>query len=81
MWEMRVKRYMDQEDILIYDTNKLYGIVIVQCTSPLRSTIKGDAEYKTKSSDFDTLWLLQKIKKTTAGVNMKDNPVFIFMNK
>ena len=29
-----------------------------------------------KSSDFDTLWLLQKIKKMTAGVDMKANQDF-----
>ena len=28
MWEMRVKWYMDREEILINNTNKLYGIVI-----------------------------------------------------
>ena len=27
-----------------------------------------------KSSDLDTLWLIQKIKKTAAGVEMKANP-------
>ena len=63
MWKMRVKRYMDREEILIDNTNKLHGIVIGQCTPPLRSTIKGDAEYEKKSSDFDTLWLLQKNKE------------------
>ena len=36
--------------------------------------IKHDSEYRIKSSDFDTLWLLKKIKKTTAGVDMKANP-------
>ena len=39
----------------------------------IKLTIKGDVEYKNKSSDFDTLWLLQK-KKTTAGVDKKPNP-------
>ena len=43
---MRVKKYTDQEDILIENTNKLYGIFIGQCTPELRSTIKRDAEYK-----------------------------------
>ena len=32
------------------------------------------AEYGIKSSDFDTLWLLKKIKKTTVDVDMKANP-------
>ena len=71
---MRVKQYMDRENILIENTNKFYGKVIEQCTPQLRSTIKGDTEYEKKSSDVDTLWLLQKIKKTTAGVSMKENP-------
>ena len=61
---------------MIENTNRLYGIVIGQCTPPLILTIKGDAEYEKKSSGFDTLKLLQKIKKTTVGVEMKANPCF-----
>ena len=55
MWEIRVKKYMDREEVLTENANKLYGIVIGQCTPPLRSTIKHDAEYGIKSSKFDTL--------------------------
>ena len=65
---------MDREEVLTENANKLYGIVIGKCMPPLRSTIKHDAEYGIKSSDFDTLWLLKKIKKTTAGMDMKENP-------
>ena len=65
---------MDREDILIENRNKFYSIVIGQCTSQLIFTIKGDTEYEKKSSDFDTLWLLQKKKNTTAGMRMKVNP-------
>ena len=71
---MQVKPYMDREDIPIENTDTLYRIVIGQCTPALRSTIKGDTEYEKKSSYFDTLWLLQKIKKTTTGLDMKANP-------
>ena len=74
MWEIRVKKYMDRKEVLTENANKLYDIVIGQCTPPLISTIKHDAEYGIKSSDFDTLWLLKNIKKTTAGVDMKANP-------
>ena len=65
---------MDKEEVLTENLNKLCGIVIGQCTPPLRSIIKHDAEYGIKSSDFDTLWLIKNIKKTTAGVDMKVNP-------
>ena len=74
MWETRVNKYIDREEVLTENARKLYSIVIGQCTPPLRSTIKGDAEYGKKSSDFDTLWLSKNIKKTTAGVDTKANP-------
>ena len=57
MWKMRVNKYMDREEFLTENANKLYGIVIGQCTPPLGLTIKSDADYRKNSSDFDTLWL------------------------
>ena len=33
-WEMRVNKYMDREEVLTENANKLYGIVIGQCTLP-----------------------------------------------
>ena len=71
---MRVKKYIDREEVLTENLNKLFSIVIGKCTTPLKSTIKGDAEYRGKSSDFDTLWLFKKFKNTTAGVDIKSNP-------
>ena len=63
MWEIQVKKYMDREEVLSENANNLYGIIIGQCTPPLRSTIKHDVEYGIKSSDFDTLWLLKRSKR------------------
>ena len=57
---MRVNKYIDREEVLEENVDNLYDIFIRQCTPPLRSTIKGDAEYGKKSSDYDTLWLLEK---------------------
>ena len=54
---------MDREEVITEYANKLFSIVIGQCTPPLRSTIKHDAEYGIKSSDFDTLWLLKRSKR------------------
>ena len=36
---------------------------------------------KKKLSDFDTLWLLQKIKKTTVGVDKRANPYLTLHEK
>jgi len=39
----------------------------------LKSTIKGDSEYKVKAARFDSLWLLNKVKIIMAGVDTKAN--------
>ena len=62
MWEIRVKKYIDREEVLAENTNKLNSIVIGQCTPPLRSTIKGDAEYG-ESHPTLTLYGFKKILK------------------
>ena len=81
MWEMRVKKYLERKEVLTENANKLYGIVIGKCTPTLRLKIKGDAEYGGNSSDFDTLWLLNKIKNTTADVDTKTNPAITLHEK
>jgi len=72
--KLRLKRYLDREELLTGNIVKLYGIIYGQCTPALKSTVKGDVEYAAKSSTFDTLWLLEKLKAITAGVDTKSNP-------
>jgi len=52
----------------------LHGVIIGQCTLALQSMINGNLEYEAKSGAFDALWLLTRIKLTTAGVDLKANP-------
>ena len=52
-------------------------MVLGQCTQALRSTLKGESEYEDKSGSLDVLWLLKKLKKITAGVDAKANPVLV----
>ena len=75
MWEMKVKRFLDKEETLQSNVNKICGLVIGQFTSSLKSTIKGDKTYEKNSKAFDALWLLEKIKTVTAGVDAKVNTI------
>jgi len=73
-WELKLKRYLDREELLYENMNKLYRIVLRQCTSALRSTLKGDKDFAVKSSNFDAQWLFTTIKTVVAGVDFKANP-------
>ena len=46
--DKRIK-YLDREDIMKENKNKMYLIAIGQCVSSLKSTIKGGAKYISKS--------------------------------
>eukprot|EP00957_Ditylum_brightwellii_P062303 4727648-Ditylum_brightwellii.AAC.1 len=52
---------------------KLYGIVMGQCTESLKSEIKGEGNYEDAEMDSNALWLLQTIKKISAGISTKKN--------
>jgi len=75
-WEMRYKMYLNCEETLRENITKIYGLTIGQCTPALRSTLKSDPDYKNKSSTYDSLWLLQKLRVLTAGVDTAANPSF-----
>ena len=44
IWEIKLNKYLDREEIMQDNKNKMYAIVIVNCSPSLQSTIKGDDE-------------------------------------
>lgn len=74
MWELRLKIYLEREELAVGNMHKIYRIVLGQCTLALRSTLKGDKDYAEKSASYDAVWLLTVIKTVTAGVDLKANP-------
>eukprot|EP00957_Ditylum_brightwellii_P033277 2521143-Ditylum_brightwellii.AAC.1 len=52
-----------------------------QCTESLKLEIKGKDNYENAEMDSSTLWLLQTIKKISAGINTKKNEVQAYVNK
>ena len=43
MWEIKLNKYLDIEDIIQENKNKMYVIVVGQCSPSLYSTVKGDS--------------------------------------
>ena len=39
----------------------------------MQSAIKGIADYDTRSNNHDLIWLLEQLKKTVSGVDVKEN--------
>ena len=47
-----------------------------QCTSALQEEVNWDPDYISKTTDFDSIWLLQTLQKITVGVNKATNKYF-----
>ena len=59
----------------------MYRIIFGQCTEALKSEIKGDDKYKDKEMDLNTLWIMQKVKQISAGINTKKIEVQAYLNE
>jgi len=45
-------------------------------TPALQEEVHGEPDYMSKSSTFDSIWLLQSLQKITAGVNKTTNKYY-----
>ena len=53
---------------------KLFGLIWGQCSSQLQSTIKGLTGFSDMYDDFDVVWLITELKKSTSGIDSKSDP-------
>ena len=68
-----LRHYIEREERISSSMNIIYGIIWVQCTPGIKSVLKSNEEYLTKSKTFESLWLMRDTKKTTTGIELKLN--------
>ena len=68
-----VEEYMDRRAALVKNKMSLYGLVWGQCTTALQEVIKGETDFEERDMKYDIIWLLQKCKLVTAGLDEKAN--------
>ena len=83
-----VKKWMKQEEVKLHikrlkglerNQEKMYAIVWGQLTHALQEVIKGDDDFIFKDASFDCIWILQKSKLVSAGVDGKANKHYTFV--
>jgi hypothetical protein len=73
MQDHRVKLYIAREMKQQDNMDKLYRIVTGQCSHSLISILENDIDFSEKDEKCDVLWLLQKLKEITSGLDVKSN--------
>ena len=81
VWEAEWKRYSLRIELLENNIEKLFGLLMGQCTQALVAEIKASPEYTMNSDNSDALWLLKKIKVLSAGVDDQVNKFLTYHEK
>ena len=71
-----VEEHMDRRAALVKNKMALYSLVWGQCTIALQEVIKGETEFEERDMKFDIIWLLQKCKVITSGMDERANAYF-----
>jgi hypothetical protein len=74
--EKRIGIYVQREMDLLTNMQAVYSLVWGQCSDALQAKIKGEEDYKTKSKEYNTIWLLETLKRVTAGIDDEVNPTY-----
>ena len=73
LYNIQVKFKCEREKDLTQNLTVLWATIMGQCTPALQEEVHGEPDYMSKSSTFDSVWLLQSLQKITAGVNKTTN--------
>ena len=73
VFDQKLKKYVDREHLMYDNRVKLYTYVWGQCLSGVRSVIMGEELFKQKHGKKDILWLLERVKLVTSGLDTKSN--------
>jgi hypothetical protein len=73
LYGIQLKSLAERERDLTQNLTILWATIMGQCTPALQEEVHGDPDYLSKSSTFDSVWLLQSLQKITAGVNKTTN--------
>ena len=68
-----VEEYMERRATLSKNKMSLYSLIWDQCTTALHEVIKGETDFEERHMRYDVIWLLQRCKLVTAGLDEKAN--------
>ena len=73
LYSIHIKLKSESEEDLTQNLTILWATIMGQCTLALQEEVHGEPDYMSKSSTFDSIWLLQSLQKITAGVKKTTN--------
>ena len=69
----KVKQHIKRLNILSTNKEKLYALIWGQFSTGLQEVLKGEEDFVKSDTSFDCIWLLEKSKLISSGVDTKAN--------
>ena len=76
--DQEVKMYLIRKNKLRTNVNKIWGLIMGQCSTALSSVVENSSDFRTSDKKNDILWLLNEVKQITSGLDMKCNKRFMY---
>lgn len=73
MKQEKVKQHIKRLNILSTNKEKLYALIWGQFSTGLQEVLKGEEDFVKSDTSFDCIWLLEKSKLISSGVDTKAN--------
>ena len=73
-----INRYGQRKTALGKNTAKIFELMWGQCTISIRTLIKGEVEYEESKKRNDVLWLTNKLRILTSGVDEEADAVDVY---
>ena len=80
LYKEEIKMFATRKNILRQNQIKLWGVVWDQCSPALQTEVKGDEKFTTSLTQYDTVWLLSKLKLAAAGIDRSVSPCQALVN-
>eukprot|EP00591_Stephanopyxis_turris_P014741 CAMPEP_0195535818 /NCGR_PEP_ID=MMETSP0794_2-20130614/44994_1 /TAXON_ID=515487 /ORGANISM="Stephanopyxis turris, Strain CCMP 815" /LENGTH=341 /DNA_ID=CAMNT_0040669067 /DNA_START=481 /DNA_END=1503 /DNA_ORIENTATION=+ len=71
--EQMARQFAISINTLKTNITKIYSLVWGQCTAGLQAEVKSEQDYEQHAAVYDTLWLLQTVKRISSGVITRGN--------
>ena len=69
MMKDEISRYGNRKAILNKNIGKLFELIYGQCTDSITTLLKGEDVFEDKRSKNDVIWLIEKLRQLTSGVD------------
>ena len=74
-WKEEMKLFIADKQMMNKNKRVTYKMMFGQCSPSLQEVIIANKDYKVKSESFDIKWLMDEIRKASAGLDRTSNEV------